>query len=739
MKARYIFLLAILFCLITAGVSINKGVYGSTPSRQVLTAEQARQWAQAWVHRKQGMFVAWQGATVGEPVVYYDLDGRPAVYVFSVYNGSQDVGHVIISYEALENPVLVFGRGVAPHLRCPRCVDDASLAKQGLRLTAKSMIYLGPLDFFYEVTPIDPELRAEAAAAYKRLLIPMGMDRPIAVTHVPSPSQVIDTPVETTPNLTSVSVASSATAVKIPGVPDYNQFKGSDYGYDYDCASGCAPTSGANIIHFWDKAGYSGLAYTNWRDTVYYLRKYMKTECDEYGNGATWSSDISPGMVEYAQSRGYNFTSSQYCWPGTNWLGCIGDASWDIYTSQIDQSYPVLIGLTNDYYGGHGVTGVGYDNDGGQYWIVHDNWPVTPEDVYVLSTAVDNRFYHTFIPPARDSTPPTVGISAPRYHQAGTPLLVLWKGHDDFSGIARYEVQYKYGETANWTDWFTSTTATQGQLNVTQTGTYYFRARAYDQVGNVSEWSTAQSIVYKYSFTGQVIGNRGYWIPGSQVTASPSALNTALSGYNGAFSLYFTDTITVSVAVSDTRFSALPPAKDVAITGDRSGWLFVLPPADDMMTNGNFENGLQGWSTGGSPDLAVVTNVGHTGDYALCLKMGNPSAGHLSQAVVNPLTANEPTLSWMYVVSGTTSTEGGLKVSVQGASRSITTVVPLTVTEWTHYWLDLAPLAGESVTITFELQPTTPLGTGVLLDEVSLGQGNREPSTVFLPTVMRNW
>ncbi|RLC75591.1 MAG: hypothetical protein DRI61_14635, partial [Chloroflexi bacterium] len=706
MKGKRAFLFVFLIGLLVAGAFAGAKAYGDVPVRRVLTLEQAQQWAQAWVHRKQNAIPAWQGAEVGEPMVYFDLDGVPAVYAFPVRKGTEDVGHIIISYEAVENPVLAFGPGVAPHLRCPECVSEAKLAQRGLRLASKAMIYIDPLDYFYEVEPVDPAVRAENASANKRLLIPMGMETIITATHTPAAKQVVDIPAETIPDFGTISVASAATAVKIFGVPDYNQFKGSDYGYDYDCYSGCAPTSAANVMHFWDDAGFDGLAYDNWRDTTYYLRQYMETGCDEYGGGPTRSSKISPGMENYAKSRGFNFTSEQYCWPeepepGVHWEGCIGEAVWSLYTGQIDLHNPLVIALLNDYYRNHAVTGVGYDNDGGQYWIVHDNWPNTPEDIWVLSTSSDMEhfFYYTFIPPVHDSTPPTARITASSLHKLGSGIPVMWKGQDDMTGVIVYDVQYGYSpatsgtgasaQAISWTDWLTFTTAITGSFSASQTGTYYFRARAYDRAGNVSEWtSPVQTLVYSYDFTGNVLGNRGHWIPGAEISAGEQAVGTAYSGYNGSFTLRFSGAVTTSLSVTRTGYGALPPAKGVKVTGDRSGWLFVLPPADDLMTNGGFESGLYGWTASGPAGFAALADTGHTGDHAAYLHSDGSSTGELVQAVSAVVPADEPALSLVYAVSGTTSSSAWLWAIVEGSSDSAANSARLDSQGWHHLWVD---------------------------------------------------
>jgi hypothetical protein len=70
---------------------------------------------------------------------------------------------------------------------------------------------------------------------------------------------------------------------------------------------------------------------------------------------------------------------------------------------------------------------------------------------------------------------------------------VNWSGSDALSGIATYDVQYRLGSSGAWTDWpglsgTTQISATFGPdtpVTVERNQTYYFRARANDNAGNV--------------------------------------------------------------------------------------------------------------------------------------------------------------------------------------------------------------------------------------------------------------
>ncbi len=745
MRTRITIALVLLLLIILPGPT---QAYNQSPvpveTRQVWTPDQARTIAQTWIERKATLFPRWTGAQAGSPVPYYDLNGRTEAYVMSVLSGDQDVGHVIVGCEVSDDPIRVFGQGVAPHLRCPDCIDEAALARQGFRLAAHNPVYLGPWDFFYRVEPpIGGMSDGEAQ------LIPMGSREPLVVAFELDAASIQDVQAAAAPDLSAWQVASAATSKLIWGVPDYNQFQATYNGSV--CYSGCTPTSAANMVHFWELAGFKNIALPDWHDTTNSLRAYMGTICQS-GSGGTYTDMASPGMVNYARSRGFSFSSQQYCQPttyqGYSWKDCVGEATWDLYTSQIDQGYPVLVSMYHPtIYGSHSVTGVGYDNNGGQFWIIHDNWPNTTQDVWVNLASTQLRFYHPLIPPTRDTTAPIGAISAPRYHRTGTSLPVSWKGLDSFSNIARYDLSYQdmgvLTAQADWTPWFTSTQGTSGSLPVQNGHTYQLRVRAYDYWGNVSGWATITSTVYAYQVSGRVTGNRGEAAIRAQITASPPVLSVIQPAAVGLFNIYITTPTTLNLAASATWAGALPPMKNLAVNSDLTGLHLVLPPAQEQIANGHFEAGLTGWQVN-SVASPTLTGKAHTGDAALQLGISagiTATVWQITQSVTSVVT-DHPTLSWFYNVTGTMTSADRLWVQVIGSAglstQTITVSLPLNVTGWTHHWLALDELAGQTVTVTLGLQHSSSASGTVLLDEVSLGAASPEPFSILLPLVVKN-
>jgi len=76
-------------------------------------------------------------------------------------------------------------------------------------------------------------------------------------------------------------------------------------------------------------------------------------------------------------------------------------------------------------------------------------------------------------------------------------------------------------------------------------------------------------------------------------------------------------------------------------------------------------------------------------------------------------------------------------VSVSSSTLVSTTAPSIASNAWQHQWLDLAPFAGQTITLTFALQPMGVLST-VTLDEIEIGSAdNASVYRTMLPLVNR--
>jgi len=164
---------------------------------------------------------------------------------------------------------------------------------------------------------------------------------------------------------------------------------------------------------------------------------------------------------------------------------------------------------------------------------------------------------------------------------------------------------------------------------------------------------------------------------------------------------------------------------------------FTLRPLDDVVVNGDFEDGLTGWTiTGTAP--TVVTSPLRSGDYSLAL------SGDAVITQTHPVSGmHEPTLSfWYKIVTSETDGDDSFKACLYQndptTCAATFTVTPIADVDWTHQWLALGlnEVYTGPVGISFNLEQDGSEPTMVYLDEVSLGQG---PYKVYLPLMVKGY
>jgi hypothetical protein len=86
-----------------------------------------------------------------------------------------------------------------------------------------------------------------------------------------------------------------------------------------------------------------------------------------------------------------------------------------------------------------------------------------------------------------DTTPPTASFLALSGAVNSQYFNVSWSGSDNLSGVDSYDVQSSL-DGSNWTDWQLDVAITSANFVGERGEEYYFRVRARDQAGNLSDW-----------------------------------------------------------------------------------------------------------------------------------------------------------------------------------------------------------------------------------------------------------
>ncbi len=313
------------------------------------------------------------------------------------------------------------------------------------------------------------------------------------------------------------------------------------------------------------------------------------------------------------------------------------------------------------------------------------------------------------------------------------PFTVHWFAHDACSGAAIYDVQVLAGQAGTWTPWLTATPNTSALYDpdVPQYAEpYSFRVRARDHIGNWSAWSEpASTLLARFVVRGHILTVRHEPIALASVTATES-LAVEFEPLGG-FEAYFAEPGDYDLVASRNGFGSLPPMHILSLSADRSGLELILPPADDVVADGDFETGsLDLWQRGGTP-IPTLSAEPHTGVGAAVLG-GAGGSSWLRQSLSVPAGLTDATLSFLVRLDEAGAGASAIQIALEGTSISHTH--PVTSADWTHVWLPVDAAAGQPVTLTLLVDGTS----AVRVDEVRLGSARFGGMALSLPLVLRD-
>lgn len=346
-----------------------------------------------------------------------------------------------------------------------------------------------------------------------------------------------------------------------------------------------------------------------------------------------------------------------------------------------------------------------------------------------------------------DVTPPSSTVTTPALAASPT-FTVTWSGVDTQSGVKDYDLQVRDGAGGSWTPWLTATTQTSAVFNGELAHTYYFQSRATDWAGNVGAYpggnGSTMTSTPQYALSGWVRGLRDQPVAVAQIEPGPPVLGPAQSDAGGGFKLYYNLTGTTTLTATRTGFGNLPAMRNVTLSAASPQPAFYLPPLNDAVTNGQFENGnLGGWNVTGEV-TPTMTTTAHTGMYGA--QLGGDSGASTTSAPVHSVLSQKltmpdsitATLSLLYRTAAMNPLSSTFSVYLYGPAETLTMTAPLTGTEWQHVWWDIPASFAPVLTVSLDLNTTGPAAANVVaVDEVSLGPAVVGSYPIFLPLTMR--
>ncbi|MFN8453215.1 MAG: hypothetical protein U0401_00850 [Anaerolineae bacterium] len=305
--------------------------------------------------------------------------------------------------------------------------------------------------------------------------------------------------------------------------------------------------------------------------------------------------------------------------------------------------------------------------------------------------------------------------------------------------IKGYEAQYKDVAGGNWVTLQNKTGTSQTGSFVGQVGhSYVVRARTWQKttesynadIDMPGPWQE-KAVTVGGLVIGQVMTNQGFGMAGATV-AQAGGSAAATTDVAGRFTLGLPASGAYTFTVSSNTGWSAPPSPPTTVLLNTTTFLtFTLYPPDQALQNNDFENGLAGWQTSGTPP-ASDTNERHSGNYSL----------RLEDSIVLSQTGNiagsfQPVLSFWYKMSngdgGDAFTAEILGDNGLAATNSFTTS---SNGAWQHVWLplNLDEVYSGPIGVRFSL---SGVGATVYLDSVSLGAAWGGPNKTYLPVVLK--
>ncbi|ASS73920.1 hypothetical protein CIG75_02290 [Tumebacillus algifaecis] len=318
---------------------VTTPIFASTPDSPVVSITTAQKQASEYLdlQKQHADTDDWDSAVIQEGKVLYDFDGNVSAYLFPLTVNDRPSGYMIVSAYSQTSGVIESTRtGTTPYVG----------------INGKDAIYVGPLMHYKKVGDAHFEDLHLKKKIQKNTLKSKG---PLAKENVNrlSASQI-------TPE--AITEYKSKT---LTGIPDYQWYKG------------CAPTSGANIVKYWDNNGYPNLVQdtTQPNTIIEYLAMYMNTNSE----GGTTVYNMISGMKQYWNLRGYYPTITDHY------------SNFGSHVTEMTNSRPDWVTtVSHPTYKDHAMTGVGYESyystDDFKYHynvVVHDTWDTTPVNVWL--------------------------------------------------------------------------------------------------------------------------------------------------------------------------------------------------------------------------------------------------------------------------------------------------------------------------------------------------------------------
>jgi hypothetical protein len=237
--------------------------------------------------------------------------------------------------------------------------------------------------------------------------------------------------------------------------------------------------------------------------------------------------------------------------------------------------------------------------------------------------------------------------------------------------------------------------------------------------------------------TGVVVDNQGQRVSGAAIDVTGAFTTSAAANLDGSFLITTgAGNFEVSASAGNWRtgqplYVTVPTAQAIVpIT-------LTLRPPNDLITNGDFTDGLTGWAVEGAAPVTTAAEY-RTGEASLMFT--DTAAISQTGAVTN---AYAPVLSFWYKLTGGDG-DDIFTAQLSGSGATLTTAASAqfsttTNGDWQQVSLSLAgpEVYSGDLVVQFSLAQTGPATATLYLDEISLGSAWGGPIKTYLPIVIK--
>lgn len=325
-----------------------------------------------------------------------------------------------------------------------------------------------------------------------------------------------------------------------------------------------------------------------------------------------------------------------------------------------------------------------------------------------------------------DQDGPVTTLDVTRPPDSGQAVL-RWQGDDGEygTGVASYDVSVSR-DGGPWQPWLTETTEERATYDLSEGGTFAFRAWATDSAGNVGP-PTEEVIRYYGTLAARIVDLRGQPVPSARVELEDNTLHDTDAAGELRLDL-LAGPYTVRRVDGSAQGVATPPPFDIEL-GQETQVTWLLLPRDNAIRNGDFEGGLAGWRILSDGDATLIDLRTEQGQ-VLRLQGGRRPWGSpaISTSVQVPPGMDAGVLTFVYRLPVGEQTLR-LRAITDDGQRNLWRADRVTP-HFARASIDVGAYAGQRVELRFELWGAKGTGGGIAeIDDVLLAAVPLLPSS----------